>query len=481
MVIKNTVKSRKSVSKITNKKTKKDVAMLTSVKEEALESNVLAETSETGDYSHLKVGQTVALSIHEIHQLSNVRYGWNTIKKIYDSKTKELVASMLASGYKKQHPIAVFFKDGKLIVEDGHRRLAAAEIASEEKALVEDMPRGYVWAIIIEAPSTEVSDGKTTYSLPSEVKLGINQVNSNKFLSRTAMDVSMIVQQVIDAEIVDTSTGKPAGKAAKYLILEKELGLSRNRVERYYFWAKYLTTSVKEWIQESEIAEDLLQVSISTATVSKILDFINENYDLGRSNDDIAEKAKLLNWGINTYKVKIGGKGLIEEADEKMFVHYGQNLVANYKYICQMISKQYPPTKKENAKELKETNKKEVEKSNNTELDNQNNSSEAASNGSIEQNNSGESSNISSGNSDNAAITKEHDDKEKSKKPEKDTFLKEADIRQQIINLVLSEHDSFILLLSDKLTCDNSKMPKAISEKLVRLLESYKEMQSAPF
>jgi hypothetical protein len=441
------------------------------------------------DETNLPIGEFIALSVHEINTHDNARYGWLTHPHIYKDDIAKLEQSMLVHGYQKEHPISVFYQKGKYWIRDGHRRKAAAVLASEKKPLIPNMPQGYIWCILVEVPKTNLSDGISEYqSDNSDIALGIEQVNSNKSLARTPLDCAILIDRIYESII--TKDGKAINKTAKNAIIESRLGLKPSTTKLYLQYFRYLDDTVKLWIQQSDISQDEDLVKLSFASITRIQNWVNTNYPDDKTVDDRFNK-------INHGLIEIAKQLKKSDFDEnsKLIVQYAGGLSISVKAVCDLIEKKFPIEKKPETKVEKkpETTAPKNDNALNTGSDNKasnitsndgfadksddKDETDIDSNDSYDSYEPDDSSDSNVINSNQSSTTDQTPVVNQSQAKTSTNSM----IQSEIMRLVIDNTDFLIALLSDNKALSDNSIDTAFANKLLGKLEQYQKLNELEF
>jgi hypothetical protein len=434
------------------------------------------------DETNLPIGEFIALSVHEINTHDNARYGWLTHPHIYKDDIAKLEQSMLVHGYQKEHPISVFYQKGKYWIRDGHRRKAAAVLASEKKPLIPNMPQGYIWCILVEVPKTNLSDGISEYqSDNSDIALGIEQVNSNKSLARTPLDCAILIDRIYESII--TKDGKAINKTAKNAIIESRLGLKPSTTKLYLQYFRYLDDTVKLWIQQSDISQDEDLVKLSFASVTRIQNWVNTNYPDDKTVDDRFNK---INYGL----IEIAKQIIKADLDEnsKLIVQYAGGLSISVKAVCDLIEKKFPIEEKPETKVEKKLENKSPKNDNTSNGESETKSSNdgfADESDESNHNDDAQLDNNGSGISSDSNVTNSNQSNTSDQPPVVNQSQSKTSttsmIQSEIMRLVTDNADFLLALLSDKKAIADNSIDEVFANKLLGKLEQYQKLNELEF
>lgn len=420
------------------------------------------------------VGDFIPLSVHEIRTMDNARYGWSTNIDIYQDSLKELEESMLIHGFQKEHPISVYRKDDAFYMRDGHRRKMAATLASAKKPLIPNMPQGYVWCVLVDEPAKTLNDGNTEYQIDNSAAVaGIEQINSNKSLSRTPLDCAIVIDRIYEATI--TKDGKAVTKAAKQKIIESHLGLKKATINFYLQYYKNLDDSIKLWVQASDVSLNADTIKVSFRTIQKVQSWVNQNYYPEKSSDgNVEDSFKKINYGFNE-ALKLIKKNPDVEDSKLIVAYYGGKSISS-KAVCDLIEKQFPIEVKVSKKvdftpeEIREKVESDFK-------------GETAQNNESDINKDSTMSELSDMVHTHAVDTKTDSTDVATATPKgKDASAQTTVmIESEILKLVTNNASSLILLLRDKSAIANCKINETMADKLADKLDKYQEMNSLEF
>jgi hypothetical protein len=212
----------------------------------------------------IDMNKIIAVPVSSIRVAFNIRYGWDAGKILdaYQSGIDELETSIRTWGFKPNEPLEVYDSgevddQGQPIytLVEGHRRFAAIQsILSEspEHNFGNGLASGEIWAFI--SPKSG-----------SLLDLLASQFDANKSQGNTRLDTAKAIYTVIES-------GEVQGKKihAYRIIGERIAGLKSWQSVESFYMTYQLPDVVKDWIQESELNEDL-PIALSFSTAAEIV------------------------------------------------------------------------------------------------------------------------------------------------------------------------------------------------------------------
>ena len=215
---------------------------------------------------HIDVNKIIAVPVSNIRVAFNIRYGWEEGKILdaYQSGIDELETSIRAWGFKPNEPLEVYDsgevdEEGNIIynLAEGHRRFAAVQAILTKESdynFGNGLANGEVWSFVSPKPSTMLD-------------LLASQFDANKSAKNTRLDTAKAIHTAIESQEI---VGK---KINTYPIIgERIAGLkSWQSVESFYLTYQ-LPDTVKDWIQESELNEEL-PIALSFSTAAEIVTY----------------------------------------------------------------------------------------------------------------------------------------------------------------------------------------------------------------
>lgn len=185
----------------------------------------------------------LALHLDEIKTEFNIRDGWNgdgDIDDRYFPGLEELRVSIETQGFKASKPVEVFRKDGKYILSEGNRRVAASKLVEgySEHVFAADLPPGHIWAVEVTPPSQQ--------------ELIVNQITSNISEECTPFDISKAAQLLMsDPTLADADGVIVTKKSQREDLVAKLLNLNSRQRVKLYLALQSLNPGLKRILLES--------------------------------------------------------------------------------------------------------------------------------------------------------------------------------------------------------------------------------------
>jgi hypothetical protein len=242
--------------------------------------------------SQIDMNKIVAIPVKNIKVAFNIRHGWDAdnILDAYKSGIADLESSIRTWGFKPNEPLEIYTSGevndaGETLytLVEGHRRFAAIQsILSEspEHNFGNGLANGEVWAFI--SPKSE-----------SLLDLLASQFDANKSQGNTRLDTAKAIYTVIES-------GEVKGKKihAYPIIGERIAGLKSWQSVDSFYMTYQLPDEVKDWIQDSELNEDL-PIALSFSTAAEIVTY----YKVKDSSVLLAEALKIATEKPETVKL----------------------------------------------------------------------------------------------------------------------------------------------------------------------------------
>lgn len=229
-----------------------------------------------------RVEQLISLHIEDIAVRFNIRHGWDSdsskISKVYEKHIEELERSILRQGFKISEPVEIFEEKTNLgeieksihILKEGHHRLEACKrilARYPDHVFAPGLPPGHIWCAPVIPPS-------------STVDLITSQIDSNKSLGNTVLDIAKAAYTLSHGVLVDDDGNEipKDKKSARENVIARALGFtSRLHVQRLLrLYA--IDNTIKDWVQESALSGDDDEfVTISWTAVNKVVDLFKDD------------------------------------------------------------------------------------------------------------------------------------------------------------------------------------------------------------
>ena len=212
------------------------------------------------------LNKIIPLPVRRIKISFNIRYGWEEGKILdaYQAGIEELVNSIKTWGFKPNEPLEVYDSgdvdiDGNVIynLAEGHRRFASVQSILEEDPdynFGSGLSDGEVWCFVSPKPS-------------SIIDLLASQFDANKSAKNTRLDTAKAIYTAIESGEL-----KGAKKSVYPEIGKRIAGLTSYQSVDSFYLTYQLPNEVKDWIQESELNEDLA-ISLTFSTAAEIVTY----------------------------------------------------------------------------------------------------------------------------------------------------------------------------------------------------------------
>jgi hypothetical protein len=214
------------------------------------------------------LNKIIPLPVKNIKVAFNIRYGWEEGKILdaYQSGIEDLVNSIKTWGFKPNEPLEVYDsgerdQEGNVIynLAEGHRRFAAVQaILSEDPGYnfgsELSLSDGEVWCFVSPKPT-------------SIIDLLASQFDANKSAKNTRLDTAKAIYTAIESGEL-----KGAKKTVYPEIGKRIAGLTSYQSVDSFYMTYQLPNEVKDWIQESELNEDLV-IALTFSTAAEIVTY----------------------------------------------------------------------------------------------------------------------------------------------------------------------------------------------------------------
>jgi hypothetical protein len=218
------------------------------------------------DLSVTPLNKIIPLPVKNIKVAFNIRYGWEEGKILdaYQAGIEDLVNSIKTWGFKPNEPLEVYDsgeidQDGGVIynLAEGHRRFASVQaILSEDPDynFGSGLSNGDVWCFVSPKPA-------------SIIDLLAAQFDANKSAKNTRLDTAKAIFTAIESGEL-----KGAKKTVYPEIGKRIAGLTSYQSVDSFYLTYQLPESVKDWIQQSELNEDL-PIALTFSTAAEIVTY----------------------------------------------------------------------------------------------------------------------------------------------------------------------------------------------------------------
>jgi hypothetical protein len=197
----------------------------------------------------------LALYLDEIHPDFNIRDGWDAeeVDDRYLPGIIELRESILTQGFKASKPVEVYKKDGKYILSEGNRRLAACKSIEnyQNHHFSPDLSPGTIWAV--EVPQ------------PTKQQLIINQITSNISEECTPFDLSKAAALLMsDESLADEDGLIVTQRTKKEELIARLLGLKTRQMVKFHLALQDLAPALKRIVVEAYQNKESTGIAITS-------------------------------------------------------------------------------------------------------------------------------------------------------------------------------------------------------------------------